>query len=39
MINNPDNHIEDFANAGADIITIHAEAVTHLTDLVQKLKI
>lgn len=30
MINNPDNHIENFAKAGADIITIHAEAVNHL---------
>ncbi len=30
MINNPDNHVEAFAKAGADIITIHAEAVTHL---------
>ncbi|MDA9231462.1 ribulose-phosphate 3-epimerase [Rickettsiales bacterium] len=38
MINNPDNHIEDFANAGADIITIHAEAVTHLDRSVAKIK-
>lgn len=30
MINNPDNHVEAFAKAGADIITIHAEASTHL---------
>jgi ribulose-phosphate 3-epimerase len=30
MINNPDNHVAAFAEAGADIITIHAEAVTHL---------
>ncbi len=30
MINNPDNHVKAFADAGADIITIHAEAVTHL---------
>lgn len=30
MINNPDNHIETFAKAGSDIITIHAEASIHL---------
>ena len=30
MIANPDNFIEAFADAGADIITVHAEAVRHL---------
>lgn len=30
MINNPDQHIKDFAEAGSNIITVHAEAVTHL---------
>ncbi len=30
MINNPDSQILNFANAGADIITIHAEASIHL---------
>lgn len=30
MIQNPDAHVENFAKAGSDIITIHAEAVTHL---------
>lgn len=30
MINNPDIHVKNFADAGADIITIHAEAVIHL---------
>jgi ribulose-phosphate 3-epimerase len=30
MINNPDNHIKNFAEAGSDIITIHAEASIHL---------
>lgn len=30
MINNPDNHIANFANSGADIITVHAEASIHL---------
>lgn len=30
MINNPDNHIKSFAEAGSDIITIHAESSIHL---------
>jgi len=30
MINNPDNHVKAFADTGCDIITIHAEATTHL---------
>ena len=30
MINNPDNHIKTFAEAGSDLITIHAEASIHL---------
>lgn len=30
MIKNPDAHIRAFADAGCDIITIHAEASTHL---------
>lgn len=30
MVANPENHIENFAKAGADIITIHAEATAHL---------
>jgi len=30
MINNPENQIEAFANAGADTIVVHAEATTHL---------
>ena len=30
MINNPDNHVKAFAEAGADIITIHVEASIHL---------
>ncbi len=38
MINNPDNHLENFALAGADIITIHSEATTHLHRTVQKIK-
>ena len=30
MIDHPDRHIEAFAKAGADIITVHIEACTHL---------
>ncbi|MFM7620872.1 MAG: ribulose-phosphate 3-epimerase [Alphaproteobacteria bacterium] len=30
MIKNPDQHIKNFADAGADIITVHAEASIHL---------
>ena len=30
MIDNPDQYIEDFASAGADILTVHFEACTHL---------
>lgn len=30
MIDNPQNHIDAFVKAGADIITIHEEACTHL---------
>ena len=30
MISNPDFFIKDFANAGANIITIHTESTIHL---------
>ncbi len=30
MINDPGRYIEDFADAGADLICVHAEACTHL---------
>lgn len=30
MITDPDNYIKDFADAGADWITVHVEACTHL---------
>jgi ribulose-phosphate 3-epimerase len=39
MIKNPENYIESFASAGADIITIHVEAANHLhrtIDLIKK---
>lgn len=35
MIENPDRYIADFANAGADIITVHYEAAPHLHRTVQ----
>ncbi|WP_168464738.1 ribulose-phosphate 3-epimerase [Wolbachia endosymbiont of Ctenocephalides felis wCfeT] len=38
MINSPRNHIESFVNAGADIITVHAEAEVHLERLIKKIK-
>jgi len=38
MIKEPERCIEDFAEAGADIITLHAEATPHLDMAVQKIK-
>ncbi len=38
MIENPDLYIPDFANAGADIIVVHAEATNHLHRTVQLVK-
>jgi len=38
MISPVDQFIEDFAEAGADIITVHAEATTHLDRTVQLIK-
>ncbi len=38
MIQNPDDYIQDFYEAGADIITVHAEASTHLHRTVQSIK-
>lgn len=38
MIENPDNFIEDFYNAGADIITVHQETCNHLHRTIQKIK-
>jgi len=38
MIENADNFIEDFYNAGADIITVHPEACIHLHRTIQKIK-
>ncbi|WP_019228506.1 ribulose-phosphate 3-epimerase [Sedimentibacter sp. B4] len=38
MIESPDNFIEDFYNAGADIITVHQESCIHLHRTIQKIK-
>lgn len=38
MIENPDRFIKDFADAGADIITVHAEAARHLNRTIQLIK-
>lgn len=38
MIDNPDDYIEDFYNAGADIITVHQESCFHLHRTIQKIK-
>lgn len=38
MIENPDLYIPDFAKVGADIITVHQEAVPHLHRTVQLIK-
>ena len=38
MIINPDQYIETFASLGADILTVHAEACTHLHRTVQAIK-
>lgn len=38
MIEEPDRYVEDFAKAGADIITVHEEASTHLHRTLQHIK-
>ncbi len=38
MISEPNKYIEKFADAGADIITVHAEAGTHLNRTIQIIK-
>src|SRR6201996_3066165 len=38
MIVDPDRYLEDFKNAGADGITVHYEACTHLNRTIQKIK-
>lgn len=38
MIENPDQYIGSFIKAGADIITVHAEACTHIHRTIQNIK-
>lgn len=38
MISNPDQYIEDFAEAGADWITVHVETCRHLHRTIHKIK-
>jgi len=38
MIGNPQNYINEFKDAGADIITVHAEACTHLHRTIQQIR-
>lgn len=37
MIDNPDKYLEEFKNAGADIISVHYEACTHLHRTLQNI--
>jgi ribulose-phosphate 3-epimerase len=38
MIEEPDKYIRDFAESGADIITVHSEASVHLHRTIQNIK-
>ena len=38
MVNNPENYIDDFAKAGADMIVVHVETTNHLHRLIQAIK-
>jgi ribulose-phosphate 3-epimerase len=38
MISNPDAYINEFANCGAHILTVHFEACTHLHRTIQQIK-
>jgi ribulose-phosphate 3-epimerase len=38
MIQNPQNHLQSFADAGADIITIHHETITHHQRVLNQIK-
>ena len=38
MIEEPERYIEEFAKAGADLITVHAEACRHLDRTVEEIK-
>ena len=38
MVSNPEHHIEEFARARADIISIHVEATPHIHGALQKIR-
>ncbi len=38
MIDRPERYLEDFAKAGADLITVHAESTIHLHRTIQAIK-
>jgi ribulose-phosphate 3-epimerase len=38
MIDNPQDYIDSFAQAGADMITVHTEATCHVHRLIQQIK-
>ena len=38
MIEQPEQYVEAFANAGANCITVHVEACTHLHRTIQQIK-
>jgi ribulose-phosphate 3-epimerase len=38
MIEAPDEYVEQFAKAGANLITVHAEACNNLTTIIEKIK-
>ena len=38
MIEKPDQYIKDFVDAGADYISVHVEACTHLNRTIQLIK-
>src|SRR5690625_2229913 len=38
MIENPEHYIQDFAEAGADFISVHQETCTHLHRTIQQIK-
>ncbi len=38
MIEEPERYVEDFIEAGADIVTVHVESTTHLHRTIQQIK-
>jgi len=38
MIKEPERYVEEFIKAGADIVTVHVEACTHLHRTIQQIK-